>query len=113
LEAYARYQITGGMPECVLTWIKTKDAAKVGYVQSKLVRLYENDFSKHHGRINSGRILQIFRSIVTQLAKENEKFIYGCVREGARAREFEDAIEWLVSAGMSYGRTTSANPNTR
>jgi predicted AAA+ superfamily ATPase len=65
-----------------------------------LITIYENDFSKHNGKINSGRILLVFRSIVSQLAKGNEKFIYGCVREGARAREFEEAIEWLVSAGI-------------
>jgi len=100
LEAYGRYLIVGGMPECVMAWIKTKDAAKVRQIQNKLVALYENDFSKHNGKVNSGRILLTFRSIVTQLAKENEKFIYGCVKEGARAREFEEAIEWLVSAGM-------------
>ena len=55
---------------------------------------------KHHSKVNNGRILLVFRSIVSQLAKANEKFIYGCIREGARAREFEEAIEWLVSAGM-------------
>ena len=53
-----------------------------------------------NGKINSGRILLMFRSIVSQLAKSNEKFIYGCIKDGARAREYEDAIEWLVSAGM-------------
>jgi predicted AAA+ superfamily ATPase len=65
-----------------------------------LVTIYENDFSKHNGKINSGRILLVFRSIVSQLAKGNEKFVYGCLKEGARAREFEEAIEWLVSAGI-------------
>ena len=68
--------------------------------KQELIELYENDFSKHNGKVNSGRILLVFRSIVNQLAKDNEKFLYGCVREGARAREFEEAIEWLVSAGM-------------
>jgi len=100
LEAYNYYLIIGGMPECVLTWVNTKDPEKVKQVQSELLTLYENDFSKYNGKINSGRILLVFRSIVTQLAKANEKFIYGCVKEGARAREFEEAIEWLVSAGM-------------
>ncbi len=62
--------------------------------------MYENDFSKHNGKVNSGRILMVFRSITSQLAKPNEKFMYGAVREGGRARDFEEAIEWLVSAGM-------------
>ena len=100
IEEYNHYLIIGGMPECVTTWIKTADAGKVLKIQQELIELYENDFSKHNGKVNSGRILLVFRSIVTQLAKENEKFIYGCVRQGARAREFEEAIEWLVSAGM-------------
>lgn len=69
-------------------------------IQRELIEIYENDFSKHNGRVNSGRILMVFRSIVSQLAKSNEKFMYGAVREGGRARDFEEAIEWLVSAGM-------------
>jgi len=100
LEAYAFYLIVGGMPESVLAWMETKDPARVKRVQSKLVALYEHDISKHHGKINSGKIMLVFRSITAQLAKENEKFIYGCISESARAREFEDAIEWLVSAGI-------------
>lgn len=100
LEAYGYYLIIGGMPECVSAWIKTKDPAKIDRIQQELIELYENDFSKHNGKINSGRILMVFRSIVTQLAKDNEKFIYGCVKEGGRAREFEEAIEWLVSVGI-------------
>ena len=100
LESYNNYLIIGGMPECVSSWLKHKDPAKIAQIQRELIEVYENDFSKHNGRVNSGRILMVFRSIVTQLAKSNEKFMYGAVREGARARDFEEAIEWLVSAGM-------------
>lgn len=100
LEAYNNYLIIGGMPECVSSWVKYKDPAKIREIQRELIEVYENDFSKHNGKVNSGRILMVFRSIVSQLAKPNEKFIYGAVREGARARDFEEAIEWLVSAGM-------------
>ena len=100
LDAYNYYLIIGGMPECVQSWITHKDPAEISLIQQELIELYENDFSKHNGKVNSGRILMVFRSLVTQLSKDNEKFIYGCVREGARAREFEEAIEWLVSAGM-------------
>ena len=99
-EAYNYYLIIGGMPECVASWIKYKDPAKIARIQNELVQIYENDFSKHNGKVNSGRILMVFRSIVTQLAKSNEKFMYGAVRDGGRARDFEEAIEWLVSAGM-------------
>ena len=100
MEAYNNYLIIGGMPECVSSWIKYKDPIKVAQIQNELIQIYENDFSKHNGKVNSGRILMVFRSIVTQLAKSNEKFMYGVVREGGRARDFEEAIEWLVSAGM-------------
>lgn len=100
LDAYNYYLIIGGMPECVSSWIKYKDPAMVSKIQRELIEVYENDFSKHNGKVNSGRILMVFRSIVSQLAKPNEKFMYGAVREGARARNFEEAIEWLVSAGM-------------
>ncbi len=100
LDAYNYYLIIGGMPECVSSWIKYKDPTMISRIQRELVEVYENDFSKHNGKVNSGRILMVFRSIVSQLAKPNEKFMYGAVREGARARNFEEAIEWLVSAGM-------------
>lgn len=100
LDTYNYYLIIGGMPECVSSWIKYKDPAMVSKIQRELIEVYENDFSKHNGKVNSGRILMVFRSIVSQLAKPNEKFMYGAVREGARARDFEEAIEWLVSAGM-------------
>ncbi len=100
LEAFDYYLIIGGMPECVASWIKYKDPVLINQIQRELVEIYESDFSKHNGKVNSGRILMVFRSIVSQLAKPNEKFMYGAVREGGRARDFEEAIEWLVSAGM-------------
>ena len=100
LEMYNYYLIIGGLPECILSWVQYKDPEKIRQIQNELITVYENDFAKHNGKINSGRILLVFRSIVSQLAKNNEKFIYGCVKEGARAREYEEAIEWLVSAGM-------------
>lgn len=100
LESYNNYLIIGGMPECVASWINYRDPASVSRIQRELIEIYENDFSKHNGKVNSGRILMVFRSIVSQLAKSNEKFIYGAVRQGARARDFEEAIEWLASAGM-------------
>jgi len=100
LDVYNYYLIVGGLPECVYSWLKHKDPQKVQQIQNELITIYENDFAKYNGKVNSGRILLVFRSIVSQLAKSNEKFIYGCLKEGARAREFEEAIEWLVSAGM-------------
>lgn len=83
LDAYNYYLIIGGMPECVSSWIKYKDPTMISKIQRELIEVYENDFSKHNGKVNSGRILMVFRSIVAQLAKSNEKFMYGAVREGA------------------------------
>ena len=100
MDAYDYYLIIGGMPECVASWLEFKDPDKVRKIQDELIQIYENDFSKHNGKVNSGRLLQVFRSIVSQLSKPNEKFMYGTVRKGGRARDFEEAIEWLVSAGM-------------
>ena len=77
MEAYNYYLIIGGMPElCCYPWMESKDPRQVSQIQEELITVYENDFSKHNGKINSGRILMVFRSIVTQLAKENEKFIW-------------------------------------
>lgn len=90
------------MPECVASWIKNKDPLRIDRIQRELITVYENDFSRDNGKVNSRRILMVFRSIVSQLAKPNAKLIYGAARKGARARarEYEEAIEWLVSAGM-------------
>ena len=101
-EHYKKYLIIGGMPECVQSWIDLADPNEVSTIQGEIVALYENDFTKHGGKINSGRILQVFRSIVPQLAKENnEKFMYSAIAKSARAKDFEHAIEWLVSSGIA------------
>ena len=113
MEAYNYYLIIGGLPECVGAWVQSKDFKRIQKIQNELIPIYENDFAKHNGKVNSGRILLVFRSIVSQLAKPNEKFIYGCIKEGARAREYEEAIEWLVSAGMLnrvYNVSTPEHP---
>jgi predicted AAA+ superfamily ATPase len=101
LKIYREYLIVGGMPECVYSWINERDSARVIEIQKEIITLYENDFTKHHGTVNAARILQVFRSIPGQLAKENNgKFVYGAVKQGGRARDFEDAIQWLVAAGI-------------
>ena len=100
IELYNYYLIIGGMPECVSSWLEEKDAQRISQIQQELIEIYKNDFSKHNGKVNSGRILLTFNSIPSQLAKTNEKFIYGAIKSGARAREFEEAIEWLNAAGM-------------
>ena len=102
-EHYKKYQIVGGMPECVESWVNNTDPDEVSIIQKEIISLYENDFTKHSARVNSGRLLQVFRSIVPQLAKgNNEKFMYAAISKSARAKDFEDAIEWLVSSGIVY-----------
>lgn len=102
MSIYREYLIVGGMPECVNSWLENRDPEDILNKQKELVSIYENDFTKHNGAVNAARLLQVFRSIPSQLAKENnEKFIYGAVKKGGRARDFEDAISWLVSAGIA------------
>ncbi|MDR0913887.1 MAG: ATP-binding protein [Oscillospiraceae bacterium] len=102
-ELYKKYLIIGGMPECVSSWVISGNSEEISTIQEEIISLYENDFTKHNGTVNSGKILQVFRSIVPQLAKENnEKFIYAAIAKSARAKDFEDAIEWLVSSGIVH-----------
>jgi predicted AAA+ superfamily ATPase len=100
---YKKYLIVGGMPECVQSWVNHAAPEELIAIQREILEFYENDFTKHSGKVNSGRILQVFRSIVPQLAKENnEKFMYAAIAKSARAKDFEDAIEWLISSGIAY-----------
>ena len=103
MEHYKKYLVIGGMPECVQSWVSNANPEEISAIQEEIVSFYENDFTKHSDKINSGRILQVFRSIVPQLSKENnEKFIYAAIAKSARAKDFEDAIEWLASGGIVY-----------
>jgi predicted AAA+ superfamily ATPase len=103
MDHYKKYLIIGGMPECVQSWVNNAAPEEVSTIQKEIISLYENDFTKYSGKISGGRILQVFRSIVPQLAKENnEKFMYAAIAKSARAKDFEDAIEWLVSSGIIY-----------
>ena len=94
-----KYFVIGGMPSVILKWLDTHDFFDVDDVQKQLVTAYENDFSKHAPKQMVEKIRYIWDSIPSQLAKENKKFVYGLVRDGARAREYEDAIMWLSDAG--------------
>ena len=96
------YYFVGGMPEVVLDFITRHDLKSVRKIQNKLLFAYENDLSKHASGEIVTRIRMLWNSIPTQLAKENKKFIYGHVREGARAREYEAAITWLMDVGLVY-----------
>lgn len=94
-----KYFVIGGMPSAILKWLDTYDFFEVDDVQKQLVAAYENDFSKHAPRQMIEKIRYVWDSIPSQLAKENKKFVYGLVREGARAREYEDSLMWLSDAG--------------
>ncbi len=96
------YYYIGGMPEVVKTYLSARDLKKVRIAQNRLLAAYENDFSKHAPSDVVTRIRMLWNSIPAQLAKENKKFIYGLVREGARAREYEVAITWLVDCGLVH-----------
>ena len=96
------YYYIGGMPEVVSSYIENEDLLKVRKIQKTLLSDYEQDFSKHAPSNIVPRIRQLWNNIPTQLAKENKKFIYGLVREGARAREYEIALSWLIDCGLIY-----------
>jgi predicted AAA+ superfamily ATPase len=103
LENYFRtYYITGGMPEAVAVWIETKDTEKLDAVHRKILDSYELDFAKHAPGKDFPKLSAIWRSIPEQLAKENSKFIFSQVKKGYRAKDLEDALEWLISAGLVF-----------
>ena len=100
-EMLRQYYFVGGMPEAVAKWCETADPQAVRNVQNDILQTYYFDFGKH-GKTMIHRIRQIWDSIPAQLAKENKKFIFGAIRKGARAADFEAAIQWLVDAGLIY-----------
>ena len=97
-----QYYFIGGMPAVVTSYIQEKDFKKVRNIQNRLLESYEQDFSKHAPNAIVPRIRQLWNNIPTQLAKENKKFIYGLIKEGARAREYELALAWLIDCGLVY-----------
>ena len=96
------YYLVGGMPEAVKKFIDTNDANAVREIQKEILHAYEKDISKHAHNEQVVRINQVWNSIPSQLAKENKKFIYGVVKQGARAKDYELAIQWLIDAGLIY-----------
>ena len=99
-EQLMRYCAVGGMPEVVAAWASTRRMDEVDAVLSDLIDSYERDFAKHGGRSLFAKLSLVWHSLPTQLARENKKFVYGVLRSGARAREYEEAIEWLIDAGL-------------
>ncbi len=100
IELLRQYYYVGGMPEVVDKYINTRSLLEVRKIQNRILLDYEKDFSKHVPREDLPKVRMIWESIPAQLAKENKKFIYGAVKKGARAKEFENAIQWLIDAGL-------------
>lgn len=102
IDLLRQYYFVGGMPEAVASYTKEKNLERVRSIQKSILLAYDQDFSKHAPVSEVPRIRMIWNSIPAQLAKENKKFVYGLIKEGARAREFELAIGWLVDCGLVY-----------
>ena len=102
IDALKQYYFVGGMPEAVQSFVEEKDFNQVREIQKRILAAYEQDFSKHAPIEIVPKIRMIWNSIPSQLAKENKKFIYGLVREGARAKEYEAAIMWLCDCGLVH-----------
>ncbi len=101
-EKLKAYFIIGGMPEAVSAWVNEKDMELVNKIQNNILSAYESDFSKHTQDSEANKISLIWNSVPSQLAKENKKFLYQVVKEGARAREYENALNWLNDANLIY-----------
>jgi len=102
-EKIKSYFIIGGMPEVVKTWVETKDMQLVNKIQKQILNGYEDDFGKHTEAANmQSKISIIWESIISQLSRENKKFLYQLAKDGARAREYEDAVNWLNNANIVH-----------
>lgn len=102
IDLLRQYYYVGGMPEVVKKYVESEELKEVRRIQKEILLGYERDFSKHAPKDQVPRIRMVWKSIPSQLFKENKKFIYGALRKGARANEFEIAIQWLTDSGLLY-----------
>jgi predicted AAA+ superfamily ATPase len=109
-EKLKMYYVTGGMPESVKMWTEARDVEAMQEALSGIIGAYERDFAKHPDVHEFPKISMIWKSVPSQLARENKKFIYKVVKEGARAREYEDALQWLADARLVYKIYRSSAP---
>lgn len=109
-EKMKMYYITGGMPEAVRMWTEARDVDAMQKALSDIIGAYERDFAKHPDSSEFPKISMIWKSVPSQLARENKKFIYKAVKEGARAREYEDALQWLADARLIHKIYRSSAP---
>lgn len=110
IELLRQYYYIGGMPEAVFSFVNETDFKKVRDIQTRILSAYEQDFSKHAPHDIVPRIRMIWQSIPSQLARENKKFIYGVLKQGARAKEFEMAMAWLIDSGLIYKVNRASKP---
>ena len=111
IDALKQYYYIGGMPEVVASFAEEKDFVEARKIQKRILTAYEQDFSKHAPKEIVPKIRMLWNSIPSQLAKENKKFIYGLIREGARAKEYETAIMWLSDCGLVHKVSRINAPN--
>lgn len=109
-EKLKMYYVTGGMPESVQMWTEYRDISAMQEALSDIIGAYERDFAKHPNISEVPKISMVWRSIPSQLARENKKFLYKVVKKGARAREYEDALQWLIDAGLVHKVYRSSSP---
>ncbi|HAZ90427.1 MAG TPA: ATPase [Eubacterium sp.] len=102
IDLLRQYYYVGGMPEAVKSYIEEGDLNKVRSIQNQILADYRKDFSKHVPDKILPKVNMVWDSVPAQLAKENKKFVYGAIKKGARAKEFENAIQWLIDAGLLY-----------
>lgn len=102
IESLKQYYFVGGMPECVTKFMETHQYSNVRRVQRNILASYERDFSKHAPKEEVQKINLVWNSLPTQLSRENKKFLYGIVRDGGRARDYENALYWLRDYGLIY-----------
>ena len=110
IELLKHYYFTGGMPEAVLAFAENRNLERVREIQQAIVSSYSADFSKHISPTDIPKVQMLWNSIPAQLAKEKKKFIYADVKQGARAREYENALAWLVKSGLVYQVTRVSLP---
>lgn len=110
IELLKQYFIVGGMPEVVARYVREKDFNQVRKVQKAIMDAYVLDFAKHADAKDVMKLMAIWESIPSQLAKENKKFIFSAIRKSARAREYEASIQWLSDAGLIYKAYNIATP---
>ena len=109
-EKLKMYFITGGMPEAVRSWTEERNTGLVQTALKNILNAYELDFSKHFEIKDIAKLVLVWNSIPSQLARENKKFLYSAVKDGARAREYEDALTWLCNSGLTYKIFRSTKP---